>query len=500
VASVFKPAGSKRWHINYTDETGKRRKKVGCSDKAATNRLANDIANKVALRREGLIEPEAEQRSAAGRKPLAVHLAAWHDHLSAQGHTDKHAGMSLERARRVVALVKGAALAHIAPPRRTKQTDREAFVKRVDSLVEAARLADLTRDRVQGALAALKDGGLSLQSVNHHRACIRAFSRWAWRNGRTAADALAGLAGYNAATDRRHDRRTISIDELRRLVAAAHDGPTYQKMTGPARALCYRLAATTGLRYSEIASITPESLDLEADPATVTVAASATKNREPATLHLPVDLAADLAQFVATIAEGVPVFPLPRKGAKMLRVDLAASGVPFQDDAGLFFDFHSLRCECATLLDLAGVSPRVVQKKMRHSTLELTGRYTRPRVADLERATDALPSLRPAEPQPGTLAATGTDPAPNATPVATDSAEDSRNLLSVQGDEESGQWSCVPMLGLVISGIHGQDEDRQQEYAQCSSDHETTAPFSALSRLTKKRRSGSVQRSSSALR
>ena len=40
-------------------------------------------------------------------------------------------------------------------------------------------------------------------------------------------------------------------------------------------------------------------------------------------------------------------------------------------------------------------SPRTVQHLMRHSTLELTGRYTRPRVADQDAASAALPSLKP---------------------------------------------------------------------------------------------------------
>ena len=56
-------------------------------------------------------------------------------------------------------------------------------------------------------------------------------------------------------------------------------------MTGPVRALCYRLAASTGLRYSEIASIRPASFDWEAP--SVTVAAAYTKNGDPATLPFP---------------------------------------------------------------------------------------------------------------------------------------------------------------------------------------------------------------------
>ena len=98
-------------------------------------------------------------------------------------------------------------------------------------------------------------------------------------------------------------------------------------MTGPARALCYRLAVGTGLRYAEIASISPESFDWTASPATVTVAAGYTKNGQPATLPLPADLADDLAAYVVTVAPGTAVFPLPvEKGAKMLRADLARAG------------------------------------------------------------------------------------------------------------------------------------------------------------------------------
>src|SRR5262249_53933126 len=57
----------------------------------------------------------------------------------------------------------------------------------------------------------------------------------------------------------------------------------------------------------------------------------------------------------------------------------------------------------------AGVSPRVVQRLMRHSTLELTGRYTRPRAVDIENAASMLPSLKPAVDRPEAPAMTGTD-------------------------------------------------------------------------------------------
>ena len=273
-------------------------------------------------------------------------------------------------------------------------------------------LIDLDPGRVQEALKALRDEGLSFETVNRHRTAIRAFSKWCWKSGRTRTDPLAGVTGFNPKEDRRHDRRTLGVDELRRLIEVAHTGPPWRKMTGPARSLCYRLAVGTGLRYSEIESIAPESFDWSGNPATVTVAAGYTKNGEPATLPLPSDLALDLHAYVAGLPPGRPIFPLaPDCGAKMLRPDLERAGIPYVDAGGLVFDFHALRCQCATLADAAGVTPRVVQKLMRHSTLELTGRYTRPRAVDIERAAESLPSLRPDADRPNTstLTATGTE-------------------------------------------------------------------------------------------
>jgi hypothetical protein len=81
---------------------------------------------------------------------------------------------------------------------------------------------------------------------------------------------------------------------LRKLIAVASAGVPYRLMSGPDRALCYRLALSSGFRFAEIASITPGSFDLEATPPTVSVSAAYTKNGERATQDLPEELAADL--------------------------------------------------------------------------------------------------------------------------------------------------------------------------------------------------------------
>jgi integrase len=312
----------------------------------------------------------------------------------------------------------------------------------IGSVLAKARLSDIANERVQTALATLRGSAWSAQTCNHYRASVRAFARWTWKTGRLRENPLASLTGYNAKEDPRHERRTLSLDELTRLIEGAEQGPTYQEMTGPMRALCYRLAVASGLRYSEIGSVVSESFEWDAP--SVTVTAAHTKNGDPATQPLPRDLADDLAVYVATLPGGTPIFPLPEKGASMLRLDLKAAGIAYETASG-FFDFHSLRCQMATLADAAGVSPRVVQRLMRHSTLELTGRYTRPRVVDIEAAASMLPSLRPTGNRPEAPAMTGTD---DAAPTNSSSAWVARRVQN----EAFSVGTCQNEVCEVASG------------------------------------------------
>lgn len=254
----------------------------------------------------------------------------------------------------------------------------------------------LTTSRVQEELAVLRSAGRSLQPPNHHRAAIRGFVLRAVTDGRMRDDPPRDVAGYNVKGDRRHDRRTISVDGPRRLIQVAASGPELLDMTGPARALCYRLAVATGLRFSEIASIMPESFDLIGKPPTVTVPAAYPKDGDPAVLASPMDLAVDLGPFGAAVGCEQPVFRLPRNdGAEMPRHDLTPARIPYCDDSGRVFGFDALRC---MLADQAGTPPRIVKLMRRHFKREMTDRYTRPRLHDIQGATALLPSLRPARP------------------------------------------------------------------------------------------------------
>jgi len=100
------------------------------------------------------------------------------------------------------------------------------------------------------------------QTFNFYLAAFKQFCRWMVKDGRASESPVAYLDGLNVKTDRRHDRRALSADELRRLLAAAQGGPERYGMSGPERAMLYRLACQTGLRAAELASLTRASFAL----------------------------------------------------------------------------------------------------------------------------------------------------------------------------------------------------------------------------------------------
>lgn len=159
------------------------------------------------------------------------------------------------------------------------------------------------------------------------------------------------------------------------------NGPTRYKMTGPERALLYRMAVETGLRAGKIRSPTPQSFNLAGDPPTATVEAGYSKHRREDVQPLPSTLAAELRGATANCPLDSPVFRMPPPDAvvKMLRADLAdarsawieeapdnterelcetSSFLAYRDEAGRVADFHALRHAFITNLARAGVHPK----------------------------------------------------------------------------------------------------------------------------------------------
>ena len=85
MASVFKPAGADKWMINFTDQHGKRRKKIGYPDKKRTDRLAAKLEEEAREVRDGLRDPKAEAYRTHEGMSLLDHLAAFGQSVPRQG-------------------------------------------------------------------------------------------------------------------------------------------------------------------------------------------------------------------------------------------------------------------------------------------------------------------------------------------------------------------------------------------------------------------------------
>ena len=88
------------------------------------------------------------------------------------------------------------------------------------------------------------------------------------------------------------------------------------------------------------------------------------------------------------------LFNVPDDLSKVFERDRAVAGIAKSDDRGRTVDVHALRHTFGTMLSKAGVSPRVAQAAMRHSSIDLTMNvYTDPRLLDVQGAVESLPSI-----------------------------------------------------------------------------------------------------------
>jgi integrase len=312
-----------------------------------------------------------------------------------------------------------------------------------------------------------KVDGISTRTSNFHLQAARQFSKWAVRTGFASEDPLRVLRPLDVQATQK--RRALSADELARLLVTTADGPPRDGSTGaerpggipgPERALLYRMAAETGLRRNELKTLHVADLDLaDVERACANVRATNTKNRREAHLPLRPDLASALRSHIRERLPSARVFTLPKdfRAAAMLRADLAAADIPYEDDAGRVVDFHSLRVTFATNLARGGVALQLAQRLLRHSTPVLTANvYTVLGRDDDRKAIEKLPEVgvgRGGE----TARATGTDAAAAASPPTRTSPAPRSRTKAVEEPPPSPS-PTDPRLAALISAWNHLDE------------------------------------------
>jgi integrase len=426
--AVRKESRSKTWFGRYTDGAGQQHQVKLSESKETARRMLAKLAGDAQLAGVGIVDPFAEHR----QRPLLSHLEDYRRVLEAGAVTRHYAGKTVSHCE---AIIKGCGFAKIA------DLDPAAVVEFLGTLrqdgaaprlpaggwfdvPEAAALLGMLPDSLRqlirkgplpppGADRGAEDGrlrlhrdtlaallesrarGLGVRTSNDYLGSLKRFSKWLVKNGRAAADPLAHLSRLNARVDRRHQRRALDPALFARFVEATAAGKPFRGIGGLDRLVLYTLAANTGFRANELASLAPASFDLGATPPTVTVEAAFSKHRREDMQPLRADVAEMMRQYTKGRPRRAPLWPgkWAKNGAEMLRGDLAAAGVPYEE-GGRYFDFHALRGQFITMLAAGGVHPKVAQELARHSTITLTmDYYTRLDVRDVAGALDKLPEL-----------------------------------------------------------------------------------------------------------
>ncbi len=369
----------KNHYYSFTDADGRRVHRRGCSNKRVTEEMAREAESRVARIKAGLVDSKAERMAEAGRRPIREHLKDFIDSMVNGGRNAQHVAQT------------------------------RTYIERVLTYGRVERLPELIPSAITTALGTLKETGLSARSLAAHVVAAKSFSHWAWRDGRTVDYSLVGATTPKTQHDRRRVRRPLSETELRALLEATRTAPAWRGMTGLDRAMLYLVASMTGLRRTELGSLTPESFRLDDEVPTIVCAAAYTKNGKQAEQPIPPQTAAALRGWLACKPHGRPVFALTKRTALMLKLDLSRVGIAAEDDQGQHVDMHSLRHGYISTLAKAGVPMKTLQSLARHSDPKLTMNvYSHLTLHDTAAALDALPDLsRPIEPR--AARATGTD-------------------------------------------------------------------------------------------
>jgi integrase len=369
MATIYKRSkkkGEPYW-IQYLDHKNKRLTVKGFTDKGLTEELAAKLETEARLRRTGMVDASLDRVTQQRAVPITDQLAEFEGSLS--DNSPQYVKLTIGQVRRIV---EGCGF---------------------------TTLADIDAETVQKYLRARREEERTgHRTYNQYLQAFGTFCSWCVVTGRLVANPMVGIERLNQAVDVRHPRRALSAEEIARLIDSARSsGISIQRFNGEQRARIYLMAYLTGLRRKELGSLTRRSFDLEASPATVVVAATASKHRQEDVLPLHPELVPMLREWLKELPPSEKLFPRlgQRKTHVMVKKDLERAGIPYVTEEGIA-DFHaSGRHTYITELLRNGVSLPEAKELARHSDIKTTMRYTHIGIHDQAKAIAALRLVQP---------------------------------------------------------------------------------------------------------
>jgi integrase len=265
-------------------------------------------------------------------------------------------------------------------------------------------LGDVRPESLETWLGTLIDPegrGLSRSSRNGYLRNVRSFVKWACEK-EDVRYRLGKVKALNEAVGRRRSKRILTDAELGAVIRAAETARRRwnQQLHGPDRAMLYRVAAYTGIRSSELASLTPASFHHDPVPPVDLVEAEDAKGQREDRIPLPAFLVDLLRPWLAGKKFGKPVWPgtwaETKRQSQWLAMDLKRAGVAAVDDRGRKVLFHSFKRRYVTALIRAGAGIDEVRTLARHKDVRTTlNYYTDANLPQLGRVADRLQAPPP---------------------------------------------------------------------------------------------------------
>jgi integrase len=380
----------------FTDATGRyRERSTGCGDLRAAQHKLNSWLQEVDKVKAGILTQEEFEISKRVNDAIENHFEDFELHLRAKGATARYIREILSRIRKVC--------------------DACRF----------KRFIDLNSNTLLRWLNQQFANGMGARTRNVYRGAMNNFSNWAVKNSCMASNPFQRVPEARESIDKRHERRALNAEEIVKLLKAAEDRPLYEvtlvrrgkrrgecyanvrpevreaaARLGLERKLLYATLIYTGLRKSELASITIGRVFLDHEVPHFALAAKNEKSKRGATLPLHPELVVELRKWLelkqgdGELSPKEKLFNVPFGLCKILNRDLAYAGIEKRDGLDRVVDVHALRHTHGTLLAKRGVSPTVAKNSMRHSDIRMTmNLYTHLDLDDVAEGVNRIPDF-----------------------------------------------------------------------------------------------------------